>query len=103
VSDSAFEKGPHSQTNNSDIQTASSESAISSWNPFEGDCFAAAVAGEANGGDDDPFANAPFDYFKYRPMGVDLFGAAPFSNPFLDFSPPVPQEGVTNLSFEDER
>jgi hypothetical protein len=26
---------------------------------------------------------------------------APFSNPFLEFS--QPEEGVTNLSFEDER
>ncbi len=33
--------------------------------------------------------------------GVDLFGLAPFSNPFLEFS--QPEEGVTNLSFEDER
>jgi len=35
--------------------------------------------------------------------GVDLFGSAPFSNPFLEFVPPEEAVGVANLSFEDER
>jgi len=59
------------------------------------------------------------DFFKYRPMSgdgvfeddpgsVDLFGLAPFSNPFLEFSQPHQPEvqqvgGVANLCFEDER
>ena len=62
-----------------DLQAASSETAISSWNPFAQDCFpadssgaapaavtaagataaSAAAAGDTNV-DDDPFANAPF-------------------------------------------
>jgi AP2-associated kinase len=110
VSDSsAFDKNALQP---SELASSSSEQAISSWNPFEGEAFAAATSGVTAtaelgaGSDDDPFENAPFDDFKYRPMGVvgvDLFGSAPFSNPFLDFAQPTQPEGVTNLSFEDER
>jgi len=46
--------------------------------------------------------------FGDDPGSVDLFGLAPFSNPFLEFTQPhappeVQSVGVTNFSFEDER